>query len=101
MRKKSATQRQSPETNSDLNGDGAVDMEDFFVLEENFGKEADAAFAEGDISGDGVIDFDDFLLFAYEFFIARLSVEQLKRGMCCTHPPRVPRLFFNSVAYGV
>ena len=56
-----------PGTNSDLNGDGAVDMEDFFVLEENFGKEADAAFAEGDISGDGAIDFGDFLLFAYEF----------------------------------
>ena len=56
-----------PETNSDLNGDGEVNMEDFLVLQQNFGKEVDATFADGDISGDGTVDFGDFLLFAYEF----------------------------------
>ncbi len=53
----------------DLNGDGAVDFEDFVLFAQKFGRESDddGYDARFDLDGDGAIGFSDFLIFANAF----------------------------------
>ena len=50
----------------DINNDGVVDVSDFLVLAENFGK-ADATREDGDLDGDGSVQFSDFLVLVNNF----------------------------------
>jgi hypothetical protein len=52
---------------ADLDGDGQVNFKDFLILSSNFGKDVDAAFADGDVNSDGAIDLADFLALSDEF----------------------------------
>ena len=52
---------------ADANSDGQVNFADFLILSQNYGKAADATFAEGDFDEDGKIDFADFLLLTEHF----------------------------------
>ena len=47
----------------DVDGNGIVEMADFLLLAENFGKETDT----GDLNGDGFVSFVDFLILAKNF----------------------------------
>ena len=49
---------------SDLNGNGAVEFDDFLLLSQNFGTSGESA---ADIDGDGEVGFGDFLLLSSEF----------------------------------
>lgn len=40
------------------------DMNDSLRLADNFGKNSEAALADGDLDGDGQVDFRDFLILA-------------------------------------
>ncbi len=51
----------------DADGNGAVEFADFLILSSNFGKNADAAFADGDFNEDGKVNFNDFLLLSTNF----------------------------------
>lgn len=53
----------------DLDGDGSVDFDDFFLFADVFGKTAaDTDFDPGaDLNIDGEVDFDDFFIFADAF----------------------------------
>ena len=59
----------------DTDGDDDVDFADFAVLAQNFGKKADAVFAEGDFNGDGAIDLRDFVILQGNFGKTRESFE--------------------------
>ncbi len=54
---------------ADFDGNGVVDLEDFFAFAAGFGKRrGDAGFnANYDLSNNGAVDFDDFFLFAEQF----------------------------------
>ena len=52
---------------ADTDQDFDVDFADFLALADNFGKEADAVFAEGDLNSDGAVNFDDFLVLSNQF----------------------------------
>ncbi len=58
---------QSPKPNSDFNGSGLVDFDDFFLFADAFGKTAAIAGAKFDLNGNGLVDFDDFFVFADAF----------------------------------
>ena len=49
----------------DINGDGAIDFDDFFLFADDFGTSS----PRSDFNDDGSVDFDDFFLFA-DFFNA-------------------------------
>lgn len=53
----------------DLNGDDAVNFDDFLILSENYGKDVPAS-TNGDLDGDGHVDFGDYLIFRHEFLTA-------------------------------
>ena len=50
----------------DLDHDGVVTQEDFFILAENFGRD-DPSRSNGDLDGDGSVSFSDFLIFSSVF----------------------------------
>ena len=54
---------------SDFNGDGSVDLNDFFLFARAFGKtREDSEFEENfDLNKNGEVDFDDFFIFADTF----------------------------------
>ena len=56
-----------PACPGDTNGDGAVDITDFFALGANFGTQAGATLADGDFDGDGDVDVSDFFVLASNF----------------------------------
>jgi hypothetical protein len=61
--------------NADFNGDGVVNLTDFFLFADAFGgAEVDPKF---DLNGDGDVDFGDFFLFADAFGKAGGSVAKL------------------------
>ena len=62
----------------DLNGDGSVGFDDFLVLANNFGNEAERT--EGDLNGDGVVGFDDFLTLSSNFGTKPVAVEAVFAG---------------------
>ena len=49
----------------DANGDGYVNMLDFLIIQNNFGKSG--GWLQGDFDGNGVIDFNDFIVFQNAF----------------------------------
>jgi hypothetical protein len=49
----------------DLNDDGVIDFDDFFIFSDDFGTSS----SRSDFNGDGIVDFDDFFRFA-DFFNA-------------------------------
>ena len=51
---------QSP-VEGDVDGNGAVDVNDFLKLSANFGSD-DASRSEGDLDGDGIVSTRDFLI---------------------------------------
>ncbi|MFW6145702.1 MAG: dockerin type I domain-containing protein [Planctomycetota bacterium] len=52
----------------DADGDGDVDLDDFSVLKNNFGRTGvTAGAAEGDFDGDGDVDLDDFTILKNNF----------------------------------
>jgi hypothetical protein len=53
--------------NADLNGDGAVDRDDLFLWQANFGTEVGATRATGDTNADGDADGADFLTWQAQF----------------------------------
>lgn len=55
----------------DANNDNEVDFADFLLLSDNFGKDADAVWADGDFDLDGEIDFADYLALSASFGNAR------------------------------
>lgn len=50
----------------DINGDGLVNLSDFFILRTNFGKTG-ATRAEGDLNGDGQVNLSDFFVVRQNF----------------------------------
>jgi len=48
---------------ADFNGDGAVDLDDFMLLKQNFGTASSLA----DANGDGMVDLDDFMALKQQF----------------------------------
>ena len=50
----------------DANLNGAVDFNDFLVLQNNFGA-PNTSFAQGNFNGDGLTDFNDFLILQNNF----------------------------------
>ena len=51
----------------DANGDGAVDLQDFGLLKDNFGTTSGATWSQGDFNGDGAVDLQDFGLLKDNF----------------------------------
>ena len=51
----------------DADENGVVAFSDFLSLSANFGKEADAVWADGDFDADGKVDFTDFLILSENF----------------------------------
>lgn len=51
----------------DFDGNGEVNLDDFFMFAEAFGKKATGASAKFDLDGDGVIGLNDFFLFMERF----------------------------------
>ncbi|NLF30795.1 MAG: DUF4962 domain-containing protein [Planctomycetes bacterium] len=51
----------------DCDGDGDVDLDDFVVLKNNFGRTGDATRADGDFDGDRDVDLDDFVILKSNF----------------------------------
>jgi len=51
----------------DVDNDGEVGFADFLILSQNFGQQADAAFADGDLDADGAVSFADFLILSENF----------------------------------
>ena len=56
-----------PACPGDTNGDGQVDVTDFFALAGNFGTQSGATLADGDFDGDGDVDVSDFFVLASNF----------------------------------
>jgi len=56
----------SPRCPGDADGDGDVDLDDFAILKQNFGR-LDATVDEGDFDGDGDVDLDDFAILKQNF----------------------------------
>jgi len=50
----------------DFNGDGTVDLDDFVLMKQNFGR-TDATWATGDVDGDGGVTLDDFVVLKQNF----------------------------------
>ncbi|NLF30952.1 MAG: LEPR-XLL domain-containing protein, partial [Planctomycetes bacterium] len=50
----------------DINLDGAVDLDDFVILKQNFGA-AGASWGQGDLTGEGTVDLDDFVILKNNF----------------------------------
>ena len=50
----------------DLNDDGLINLEDFLVIANNFGR-TNAIQSQGDLNDDATVDFQDFLVFANAF----------------------------------
>lgn len=50
----------------DINGDGLIDLSDFFILRTNFGKNG-MTRAQGDLNGDGTITLSDFFILRQNF----------------------------------
>lgn len=55
-----------PPLTADFNQDGVVDLNDFVILKDHFGR-AGATPEQGDANGDGTIDLEDFNLLKEEF----------------------------------
>ncbi|MFW6155489.1 MAG: dockerin type I domain-containing protein [Planctomycetota bacterium] len=51
---------------ADFNGDGEIDLDDFVILKQNFGRTG-ALQSQGDADGDGDVDLDDFALLKQNF----------------------------------
>jgi len=52
----------------DCDGDGDVDLDDFMILKQNFGRtNVTGGAAEGDLDGDGDVDLDDFAILKQNF----------------------------------
>lgn len=51
----------------DVNGDGAVDVSDFFLLGGNFGTTSGATRSDGDLNDDGAVDVSDFFILGGNF----------------------------------
>ena len=56
-----------PSPRGDLDFDDALTFADFLVLSSNFGKTADAVYADGDLNVDGSVNFSDFLILSEAF----------------------------------
>ena len=56
-----------PACPGDVNGDGATDVSDFFILGGNFGTTSGATLADGDLNGDGAVDVSDFFILGGDF----------------------------------
>jgi hypothetical protein len=52
---------------ADFDGNGRVDLDDFFLFAGAFGKDVAGEYARYDLDGDWKIGFDDFFLFAARF----------------------------------
>lgn len=55
----------------DINRDGKVDLDDFVILKNNFGRTPDVVWTDGDLNGDGRIDLADFLVLKENFMMGR------------------------------
>jgi len=55
-----------PPAPGDCDSDGDVDLDDFVIFKQNFGRD-DAAWADGDFTGEGTVDLDDFVLLKQNF----------------------------------
>ena len=51
----------------DINGDGTVNFDDFFLFSDHFGKDVTEENRRCDLDGNGTIDFGDFFIFADNF----------------------------------
>ena len=49
----------------DANGDGAIDLLDFYALQSSFGKSG--RWSDGDFNSDGRVEFDDYLILEAEY----------------------------------
>jgi MYXO-CTERM domain-containing protein len=56
----------SPFQPGDADGDGDVDLDDFVLLKQNFGRTG-ATVGEGDFDGDSDVDLDDFVILKQNF----------------------------------
>ncbi|NLF32189.1 MAG: right-handed parallel beta-helix repeat-containing protein [Planctomycetes bacterium] len=57
-----------PAQPGDCDGDGDVDLDDFVIVKQNFGRSGvGAGAAEGDLDGDGDVDLDDFVVLKQHF----------------------------------
>ncbi|NLF32713.1 MAG: right-handed parallel beta-helix repeat-containing protein [Planctomycetes bacterium] len=54
-------------TAGDADGDGDVDLDDFVILKQNFGRTGNATWADGDFDADGDVDLDDFVQLKQNF----------------------------------
>ena len=55
-------------TPGDCDGDGGVDLDDFVIVKQNFGRfGVTAGAAEGDLDEDGDVDLDDFVILKQNF----------------------------------
>jgi len=59
----------APPIAGDINSDRSVDMTDFLVLAESFGRTSMVSRFHGDLDENGVVDFTDFLMLA-QYLIA-------------------------------
>ncbi|NLF30462.1 MAG: hypothetical protein GX591_06200, partial [Planctomycetes bacterium] len=57
----------------DVDDDGDIDLDDFTVLKQNFGRTSGATRDEGDLNGDGAVDLDDFVILKNNFGHAPLN----------------------------
>ena len=46
----------------DLNSDGRVDADDYFIIDRNYSRRTASSHASGDLDGNGVINGDDYFL---------------------------------------
>lgn len=65
----------SPQLEGDVDSDGAVTLEDFRVLKQNFGQPG--AYADGDLNYDATVDLADFAILKMNF--GRVSKTIIKR----------------------
>ncbi|NLF31555.1 MAG: hypothetical protein GX591_11800, partial [Planctomycetes bacterium] len=74
----------------DINLDGAVDLDDFVILKQNFGA-AGASWDQGDLTGEGDVDLDDFVILKQNFGTAAAPVNVLAEATAAdTTAPRTP-----------
>ncbi len=62
-----------PPPGADFDFDGDVDLDDFAILKQNFGR-SDASLATGDANNDDRVDLDDFAVLKQRFGTAALSI---------------------------